>query len=74
MGTKTLQAAQHRGKKKKKVVQTQTSHLSQIFPQMDNKPKYKTVKHVDNNTGDTDFGLGNDVLDTAKIQSMKETE
>ena len=41
---------------------------------MDNKPKYKAVKHVDNNTGDTDLGLGNDVLDTPKIQSMKETE
>ena len=34
------------------------------FLKMDNEPKYKTVKHIDDNTGDTDLGLGNDVLDT----------
>ena len=41
---------------------------------MDNEPKYKTAKHIDDNTGGTDLGLGNDVLDTTpKIQSMRET-
>lgn len=40
---------------------------------MDNEPKYKTViKHIDGNTGDTDLGLGNDVLNpTPKYNPWK---
>ena len=43
------------------------------FLKMDNEPKYKTViKHIDGNTGDTDLGLGNDVLNpTPKYNPWK---
>ena len=64
LGTKILQAAQHGKQTNKKNMIYRPHTFHKYFLKMDNEPKYKTVKHIDDNTGDTDLGLGNDVLDT----------